>query len=125
MAKKYQNLPTIGRSHGVFAEPTSFGLKFLGAYCEWQRLFTRLSAAVEQIGYGKLSGAVGVNAHFSPQFETRVLKRLGLKREPVSTQVIPRDRHAEFFSIALGGASMERMCVESGTCNVREVGESL
>ena len=124
LAKRYQNLPTIGRSHGIFAEPTSFGLKFLSSYCEWRRLYKRLSAAVDQIGYGKLSGAVGVNAHFSPLFETRVLKRLGLKREPVSTQVIPRDRHAEFFSvIALGGASMERMCIELRHLQRSEVGE--
>lgn len=124
LAKRYQNLPTIGRSHGMFAEPTSFGLKFLSSYCEWKRLHVRLNAAVERIGYGKLSGAVGVNAHFSPQFETRVLKRLGLKREPVSTQVIPRDRHAEFFSvIALGGASMERLCVELRHLQRSEVGE--
>ena len=93
-AREFKGLPTIGRSHGIFAEPTSFGLKFLGWYAEWKRNHARLEAALEDMRFGKLSGAVGVNAHWEPAFEKRVLARLGLKREPVSTQVIPHDRHA-------------------------------
>lgn len=116
-ALKYKNLPTIGRSHGMFAEPTSFGLKFLGWYTEWQRNLERLERAIENVRVGKLSGAVGVNPHFGPEFETRVLKRLGLRREEVSTQVVPRDRHAELLSaIALCGASLER--IEIGRAHV-------
>src|SRR3984957_11067601 len=98
-AKKYQKLPTIGRSHGIFAEPTSFGLKFLGWHAEWSRNLERLRNALEGCRFGKLSGAVGASPHFGPGFEERVLKKLGLQREPVSTQIIPRDRHAEFLSV--------------------------
>lgn len=123
-ALEFRDLPTIGRSHGIFAEPTSFGLKFLGWHAEWSRNFVRLERALENLRYGKLSGAVGVNAHWSPEFEARVLARLGLKREPVSTQVIPRDRHAELFSaIGACGASMERMAIELRHLQRSEVGE--
>jgi len=87
LAKRYRSLPTIGRSHGIYAEPTSFGLKFLGWACEWKRNRERLESAVSGLRFGKLSGAVGVNAHWSPGVEKKILKRLGLKREPVSTQV--------------------------------------
>lgn len=125
-ALKYENLPTIGRSHGIFAEPTSFGLKFLGWYCEWQRNLERLERSLEGMRVGKLSGAVGVNAHWGPLFEKRVLSRLGLKREEVSTQVIPRDRHAEFMSaIAICGSSLERISVELRHLQRSEVGEVL
>jgi len=124
LSKKYQKLPTIGRSHGIFAEPTSFGLKFLGWYAEWKRNETRLKAAIDQMRFGKISGAVGVNSHITPQFEARVLKRLGLKRETVSTQVVPRDRHAEFLNaIALCGSSLERIAVELRHLQRSEVGE--
>lgn len=112
-AEKYQEVPTIGRSHGIFAEPTSFGLKFLGWYCEWQRNYDRLVTALEGLRFGKLSGAVGVNPHWSPDFEAKILKKLGLAREQVSTQVIPRDRHAELLMvIAILGSSLERIAVE-------------
>jgi adenylosuccinate lyase len=125
-AKKYQKLPTMGRSHGIFAEPTSFGLKFLGWHAEWERNHRRLKAAVDNLAYGKLSGAVGVNAHWAPAFEEKVLKTLGLKRETVSTQVIPRDRHAEFLSaLALCGSSMERIAVELRHLQRSEVAEVL
>lgn len=125
-ALKYQSLPTIGRSHGIFAEPTSFGLKFLGWYCEWQRNLERLNRSLEGMRVGKLSGAVGVNAHWGPAFEKRVLARLGLRREEVSTQVIPRDRHAEFMSaIAICGSSLERIAVELRHLQRSEVGEVL
>jgi adenylosuccinate lyase len=125
-ALQYRTLPTIGRSHGIFAEPTVFGLKFLGWYAEWRRNRERLSRALEQVRVGKLSGAVGVNAHGSPQFEARVLERLKLEREPVSTQVIPRDRHAELLSvIALCGSSLERIAVELRHLQRSEVAEVL
>lgn len=124
LAKKYQHLPTIGRSHGMFAEPTSFGLKFLGWYCEWQRNLERLTHAKLGICVGKLSGAVGVNAHWSPAFEKKVLAKLNLKRESVSTQVIPRDRHAEVLSVlALCGASLERIAIELRHLQRSEVSE--
>lgn len=124
LATKYRRLPTIGRSHGIFAEPTSFGLKFLGWHAEWIRNLARLERALEGMRYGKLSGAVGVNAHWDPDFEMRVLKRLGLKREPVSTQVIPRDRHADFMqTLALCGSSLERIAVELRHLQRTEVSE--
>ena len=124
LARQHQKLATIGRSHGIFAEPTSFGLKFLGWYCEWQRNRQRLINAQEGLRYGKLSGAVGVNAHWDPQFEKKVLSRLKLKREPVATQVIPRDRHAEWFnSTALCGCTLERMSVELRHLQRSEVDE--
>lgn len=123
-AEKYKDLPTIGRSHGIFAEPTSFGLKFLGWYCEWQRNRERLVSSLERMRVGKLSGAVGANPHWGPDFEERVLKRLKLKREQVSTQVIPRDRHAEFLSgLAILGASLERIAIELRHLQRSEVGE--
>jgi len=112
-AKVYQKLPTIGRTHGIFAEPTSFGLKFLSWYTECSRNLKRLQQAMEGMRVGKLSGAVGVCAHWSPRFESTVLKRLKLKREEVSTQVIPRDRHAEVLTVlALCGGMIERISVE-------------
>lgn len=125
-AIEHKDLPTIGRSHGIFAEPTSFGLKFLGWYTEWRRNLARLDAALENSRTGKLSGAVGVNSHWSPAFEASVLKKLGLKREPVSTQVIPRDRHAELMAcFALCGSSLERIAVELRHLQRSEVAEAL
>jgi adenylosuccinate lyase len=123
-AARYKKLATIGRSHGIFAEPTSFGLKFLSWHAEWQRNLKRLERAVEGMRVGKLSGAVGVNAHWGPDFERKVLARLGLRREPVSTQVVPRDRHAEFLStLAILGSSMERIAIELRHLQRSEVGE--
>ncbi len=123
-AKQYRKLPTIGRSHGIFAEPTVFGLKFLGWMVEWERNRERLERSLEQMRFGKLSGAVGVNAHWGPDFEERVLKRLGLQRESVSTQVVPRDRHAEFLqALAICGCSMERITVELRHLQRSEVNE--
>jgi len=125
LAGKYRSTPTIGRSHGMFAEPTSFGLKFLGWYCEWQRNQMRLSRALEGLRVGKLSGAVGVNTHLEPEFEKKVLARLELKREEVSTQVLPRDRHAELMSVfAVCGSSLERMALELRHLQRSEVGEA-
>jgi adenylosuccinate lyase len=119
-------MATIGRSHGIFAEPTSFGLKFLGWYCEWKRNLERLDTALENMRYGKLSGAVGVNPHYGPEFEAKVLGKLGLEREPVSTQVVPRDRHAELLMVlALCGSSMERIAIELRHLQRTEVSEVL
>jgi adenylosuccinate lyase len=126
LAERYRGLPTIGRSHGIHAEPTSFGLKFLGWREEWARNHVRLARALEGLRFGKLSGAVGVSPHWGPDFEERVLARLGLGREPVSTQVLPRDRHAEFLCVlAICGSSLERVAIELRHLQRSEVGEVL
>lgn len=123
-ARKHRDLPAIGRSHGIFAEPTSFGLKFLGWAEEWKRNLERLDSALERMRTGKLSGAVGVNAHVSTRFEEKVLKGLGLRREAVSTQVLPRDHHAELMSaLAIAGGTLERIAVELRHLQRSEVGE--
>jgi len=123
-AARHRKLATIGRSHGIFAEPTSFGLKFLSWQAEWKRNRARLERALEGLRVGKLSGAVGVNAHWDPAFEERVLASLGLEREEVSTQVIPRDRHAELFSmLAIAGSSIERIAIELRHLQRSEVAE--
>ena len=125
-AKRFKGLPTIGRSHGIFAEPTTFGLKFLGWYEEWKRARERLRRALDGLRFGKLSGAVGVSAHWGPEFEERVLGGLGLLREPVSTQIIPRDRHAELMTVlAICGSSLERIAVELRHLQRSEVAEVL
>jgi adenylosuccinate lyase len=103
----------VGRTHGVHAEPTTFGVKLAGFAFEAQRNAQRLQRAFEQVAVGAISGAVGTYAATSPDFELRVLARLGLAREDVSTQVVARDRHAELLSaIALAGAGMERLATE-------------
>jgi adenylosuccinate lyase len=103
----------VGRTHGVHAEPTTFGVKLAGFAFEAQRNAVRLQRAFEQVAVGAVSGAVGTYAATSPEFEARVLARLGLEREDVSTQVVARDRHAQLLSaIALAGAGMERLATE-------------
>jgi adenylosuccinate lyase len=103
----------VGRTHGVHAEPTTFGLRLAGFAFEAQRNLERLEDAFEQLAVGKLSGAVGTYASVPPRVEARVMERLGLRREDVSTQVVPRDRHAELISrIALAGAGLERFATE-------------
>jgi adenylosuccinate lyase len=104
---------TIGRSHGIHAEPTTFGLKLAGHYAEFERARRRLAAAREEIAVCAISGAVGTFANVDPAVEAHVAAQLGLKVEPVSTQVIPRDRHAAFFA-ALGvvASSVERLATE-------------
>jgi len=103
----------IGRSHGIHAEPVTFGLKLASWHAEMKRNRSRLSAARENIATGAISGAVGTFANIDPFVEEYVCARLGLKPEPVSTQVIPRDRHAEYFcTLALIASSMERVAVE-------------
>ncbi len=113
LALRYRELPSIGRTHGVHAEPTSFGLKFLGWLAEFRRQRVRLAHAIEQASYGKLSGAVGSYGALSPEVERKALFKLGLKPEAVATQVLPRDRHAEIFCVlAEIGGSIERVSVE-------------
>jgi adenylosuccinate lyase len=103
----------VGRTHGVHAEPTSFGLKLAGFAFEAHRNAERLERAFAQVATGAISGAVGTYAALGPDFEQRVLDRVGLAGEPVSTQVVPRDRHAELLgAIALAGAGLERFAQE-------------
>ena len=103
----------IGRSHGVHAEPITFGLKMASFHAEMQRNRARLVAARETISVGKMSGAVGTFANVSPSVEKRALARLGLRPDPVSTQVVQRDRHAEYFSaLAVCAAGIERLAIE-------------
>ena len=112
-AKKHKFTPMIGRSHGIHAEPTTFGLKMALMYDEFGRAVRRLKAAREVVGVGKLSGAVGTSAHLSPKIEAFVCHRLGLRPAPIATQVIQRDLHAEFVgALALVGASIERWATE-------------
>jgi adenylosuccinate lyase len=106
-------MPCIGRSHGVHAEPTTFGLKLALMHDEFGRALERLERAREVSAVGKLSGAVGTSAHLSPDVEAYVCKQLGLRPAPIATQVIQRDIHAEFqTTLALVGASIERWAVE-------------
>src|SRR3954469_22841459 len=112
-AREHVDTLCVGRTHGVQAEPTSFGVKLAGFAFEAHRNAERLERAFEQASVGALSGAVGTYAATSPDFEARVLDRLGLAPERVSTQVVPRDRHAEVLqAIALAGAGLERFATE-------------
>lgn len=112
-AFEHKDTVCIGRSHGIHAEPVTFGLKLAGWYAEMQRNRRRLKAARESIATGAISGAVGTFANIDPSVEEYVCAKLGLKPEPVSTQVIPRDRHAELFCVlAIIASSMERIAVE-------------
>jgi adenylosuccinate lyase len=112
-AREHVDTLSVGRTHGVHAEPTTFGVKLAGFAFEAHRNAQRLQRAFEQVAVGAISGAVGTYAATSPDFEMRVLARLGLAREDVSTQVVARDRHAELLSaIALAGAGLERLATE-------------
>jgi adenylosuccinate lyase len=112
-AREHVETLCAGRTHGVHAEPTTFGIKLAGLAFEAHRNAQRLQAAFDGVAVGALSGAVGTYAATSPEFERRVLARLGLRREPVSTQVVARDRHAQLVSaIALAGAGLERLATE-------------
>jgi adenylosuccinate lyase len=112
-AYEHKLTPTIGRSHGIHAEPTTFGLKLALAYAEFARARTRLVAAREEIATCAISGAVGTYANIDPRVEAHVAAKLGLKPESVSTQVIPRDRHAAFFAtLAVVASSVERLATE-------------
>jgi adenylosuccinate lyase len=110
---EHKYTPTVGRSHGIHAEPTTFGLKLAGHYAEFARNRARLVAARREIATCAISGAVGTFANIDPRVEGYVAEKLGLEPEPISTQVIPRDRHAQFFmTLALVGAAVERLATE-------------
>ncbi len=112
-ALEHKDTVCMGRSHGIHAEPVTFGLKLASWYAEMIRNRTRLANARENIATGAISGAVGSFANIDPFVEDYVCARLGLKPEPVSTQVIPRDRHAEFFcALAIIASTMERIAIE-------------
>jgi adenylosuccinate lyase len=112
-AEEHRHTPMIGRTHGVHAEPTTFGLKLLGWAVELRRQRERLGAAFDGVRHGKLSGAVGTYANAEPQVEASTLAALGLEREDVATQVIPRDRHAALLSTIAGvGSSLDRFATE-------------
>src|SRR5499425_975042 len=112
-AFEHKMTPTIGRSHGIHAKPTTFGLKLAYAYAEFDRARERLAAAREDVGTCAISGAVGTFAQIDPRIEAHVAKAMGLTVEPVSTQVIPRDRHAMYFAtLAVVASSIERLATE-------------
>jgi len=123
-AEEYRRTPMIGRTHGVHAEPMTFGLKLALWYNELQRDLDRMLRARETVSAGKISGAVGTFAHLDPSIEARVCRRLGLEAAAVSSQVIQRDRHAELLSaIAICGASLETFALEIRGLQKTEIGE--
>ncbi len=112
-AKRYKLTPCIGRSHGIHAEPITFGLKLASFYEEFKRNKLRLKDAIENVSTCAISGAVGTFANINPKVETYVAKKLKLKAEPISTQIIPRDRHAHYFSVlGIIAGSVERVATE-------------
>jgi adenylosuccinate lyase len=123
-ALEHRDTLCVGRTHGVHAEPTTFGLRLAGFAFEADRNLDRLTDAFDQLAFGKLSGAVGTYASVPPAVEARVMERLGLRREDVATQVIPRDRHAVLTSrIAIAGAGLERFATEVRNLQRTEVRE--
>jgi adenylosuccinate lyase len=123
-AREHVRTLCVGRTHGIHAEPTTFGVKLAGFAFEAHRNAQRLRRAFDQVAVGAISGAVGTYSATSPDFERRVMNRLELQREPVSTQVVARDRHAELLSaIALAGAGLERFATEIRHLARTEVGE--
>ncbi len=126
LAKKYKNLAAIGRSHGIHAEPTTLGFKFLGFYSEGLRNMERLKKAKKELAFIAISGAVGTYANMPPDVERAVAKKLKMEAEPLSTQVIPRDRLASLFAVfALIAASLERFATEIRHLQRTEVNEVL
>ena len=112
-AREYKFTPTIGRSHGIHAEPTTFGLKLAVAYAEFARAKERLIAARAEVATCAISGAVGTFAQVDPRVEAHVARKMGLRVEPISTQIIPRDRHAMYFAtLGVVAASVERLATE-------------
>jgi adenylosuccinate lyase len=113
LSLKYKDTPCMGRSHGVHAEPTTFGVKLALYYEEFRRNRIRMERAIESVSYGKFSGAVGTFSNISPEIEKRVCERLKLKPDPISTQVIQRDRHAEFMAaLAICAGSLDQLATE-------------
>ena len=124
-AFEHKLTPTVGRSHGIHAEPTTFGLKLAGHYAEFARNHARLARARKEVATCAISGAVGTFANVDPRVEEYVAEKLGLEPEPISTQVIPRDRHAQFFmTLALIGAAVERLATEIRHLQRTEVREA-
>jgi adenylosuccinate lyase len=124
-AIEFKHTPTIGRTHGIHAEPTTFGLKLLNWYAEMQRNRARFEAAAEDMRVGKLSGAVGTFGHLNPVQEERVCEHLGLRPAPVATQVIQRDRHAAYIAtIAIIGSTLDKIAVEIRHLQRTEVREA-
>ncbi len=124
-ALEHQKTPMIGRSHGIFAEPVTFGLALAGHHAEIARGRARLEKARAEISVGKIAGAVGTYAHLSPEIEAHALATLGLVAETVSTQVVARDRHASFFAaLALMASSIERLATNVRHWQRSEVGEA-
>jgi adenylosuccinate lyase len=124
-AKQHKKTLCVGRSHGIHAEPTSFGLKLIGHYAEFQRARERMVVARHEIATCAISGPVGTFASTDPSVEAHVAKRLSLRPEPVSTQVIPRDRHAAFFAtLGVIASSLERLAVEIRHLQRTEVREA-
>jgi adenylosuccinate lyase len=124
-ALEHKMTPCIGRTHGIHAEPTTFGLKLAVFYAEMKRCRERMAHAVATVSAGKISGAVGTFEHLDPSVEEYVCEKLGLTPAPISTQIIQRDRHAEFFTaIALVGASLEKIAIELRHLQRTEVREA-
>jgi adenylosuccinate lyase len=124
-ANEFRHTPTIGRTHGIHAEPTTFGLKLLNWYAEIERNLARFNAAAEDMRVGKLSGAVGTFGHLKPEHEERICARLGLKPAPVATQVIQRDRHAAYIAtLAIIGSTLDKFAVEVRHLQRSEVREA-
>jgi len=124
LSVKYKNCPQMGRTHGVFAQPITFGYKVASWYEETARNYRRLQRAKGIISYGKLSGAVGTYTILPPRIEKRVMKKLGLKAEPVSTQILPRDRFAELAAAyTLYASGLERIATEIRNLSRSEIGE--
>ena len=124
-AIEFKHTPTIGRTHGIHAEPTTFGLKLLNWFAEIQRNIVRFDAAAEDMRVGKTSGAVGTFGHLKPEHEVRICEKLGLKPAPVATQVIQRDRHAAYIStLALITATLDKIAVEIRHLQRTEVREA-
>ena len=124
-ALEFKMTPCIGRSHGIHAEPTTFGLKLAGHYAEFERNRRRLEAARAEIATCKISGSVGTFANIDPAVEAHVARKMGLKPEPVSTQIIPRDRHAAFFAtLAVIASAVERLATEIRHLQRTEIGEA-
>jgi adenylosuccinate lyase len=124
-ALEFKHTPTIGRTHGIHAEPTTFGLKLLNWYAEMERNLRRFDAAAEDMRVGKLSGAVGTFGHLKPEHEERICARLGLKPAPVATQVIQRDRHAAYIAtLAILGSTLDKIAVEVRHLQRTEVREA-
>jgi adenylosuccinate lyase len=124
-ALEFKHTPTIGRTHGIHAEPTTFGLKLLNWYAEMERNAARFEAAAEDMRVGKLSGAVGTFGHLKPEHEERICAALGLKPAPVATQVIQRDRHAAYIAtLAIIGSTLDKIAVEVRHLQRTEVREA-